>query len=286
MIKKALVTVFCLLPSIIFAQTAKRPALADTSDMASYNVYIKPIKDKIAKLTAAFMKAPTATRVSKKYQDIYQPKFDSLYKESDRLNREWVMRHPNSPSSLTALTASYMAYHDYEHTSAAFNSLSDQLKNTDKGKLIAKNIEKFNTVALGADAPEFSQAAPDGKMISLSSFKGKYLLIEFWASWCVPCRAKNPDLIKTYQKFREKNFAILGVSSDKDKQAWVAAIKKDGLTWPQVSDLQYRNNAVALLYRVHAIPQNFLINPDGKVVAKNLFGKDLDKKLGEILGVM
>lgn len=276
----------CSLPALVFAQAAKHTTPAATADMAAYNAYIKPIKDKVSKLNTSFMKAPVNMRVSKKYRDVYQPKFDSLYKESDRLNREWVLAHPNSASSLRALSASYMAYHDYEHTAAAYNSLSQQLKDTEDGKRIAKNIEKFNTVAVGTDAPEFSQPAPDGKMISLADFKGKYLLIEFWASWCVPCREKNPDLVKTYQRFKDKNFTILGVSSDKEKASWIAAIKKDGTIWPQVSDLKYRDNAVAKLYRVHAIPQNFLISPDGKVIAKNIFGKDLDNKLAEVLRAM
>lgn len=282
--KKILVTLLCCIPALVFAQTAKHTMPADTGDMARYKVYIKPISDKIAKLSADFMKTPVSVRVSKKFRDAYQPKFDSLQRICDDMNLKWAVSHPNSASSLVALRSSFMAYYDYDRTAAAYDGLSAKLKNTDEGKLIAKNIEKYNTIAIGTKAPEFSQAAPDGKMISLSSLHGKYVLIEFWASWCVPCREKNPDLIKTYQRFKEKNFTILGVSSDKDKAAWVAAIKKDGTTWPQVSDLKYRDNAVAKLYRVHAIPQNFLISPDGKVLAKNIFGKDLDKKLEGVLG--
>lgn len=284
--KKILLLLFWCIPALVLAQMVKHPVPVDTGDMARYNAYIKPVKSQMLKLGAEFMKTPVAVRVSKKYQEKYQAKYDSLEKISDRMNREWATAHPASASSLTALRSTYMAYHDYEHTAAAFNGLSDELKNSEQGRVIAKNIEKFNTVAVGIDAPGFSQAGPDGKMISLADFKGKYVLIEFWASWCVPCREKNPDLVKTYQRFKDKNFTILGVSSDKDKAAWVNAIKKDGTTWPQVSDLKYRDNAVDLLYHVHAIPQNFLISPDGKVIAKNLFGKDLDNKLANLLGAM
>jgi peroxiredoxin len=138
--------------------------------------------------------------------------------------------------------------------------------------------------SLGVKAADFTQNDVNGQPVSLSSFKGKYVLIDFWASWCKPCRAENPSVVKAYQTYKDKGFTVLGISLDTDVQKadWLEAIQKDGLTWTQLSDLK-SPNAVAQLYGVQSIPKNFLVDPNGVIVAKNLRGEELIKKLAELI---
>jgi peroxiredoxin len=139
-------------------------------------------------------------------------------------------------------------------------------------------------VEIGAAAPELSLATPDGKTVALSSLRGKYVLLDFWASWCGPCRGENPNVVAAYEKFKDKNFTIYGVSLDNNKDAWQKAITDDNLTWTQVSDLKGWASSAAALYSIQSIPSNFLIDPAGKIIARDLRGEDLDHKLEEVLG--
>ena len=138
-------------------------------------------------------------------------------------------------------------------------------------------------VDIGAKAPMFALPSSDGTIVSLSSFKGKYVLLDFWASWCAPCRGENPHVVAAYQKFKDKGFTVLGVSLDNSKDAWMRAINDDHLTWTQVSDLKGWSNAVALMYAVQSIPTNFLIDPNGQIVARDLRGDQLIEALTTIL---
>lgn len=164
--------------------------------------------------------------------------------------------------------------------------------NSEAASLLAGAVKKFpdNTTLVSLQkqylpkpAPDFTLPDTSGTAVSLSSFRGKYVLLDFWASWCGPCRRENPNVVQAYNQFKDKNFTILGVSLDKNKEAWLKAIKDDKLTWNHVSDLQEWNSAAAALYHVNGIPYNFLIDPQGNIIAENIRGEELQQKLREVI---
>jgi peroxiredoxin len=202
--------------------------------------------------------------------------------EGERL-KVFIAQHPDAFASMYLLSnlSSNLPAVQSEQMYAA---LSKRYKETTLAKSILKSIGAMKITAIGKMAPEFQQTDTAGKIVKLSDFKGKYVLLDFWASWCLPCREENPNVVKAYKLFSEKGFTVLGISLDQPgkKQAWLDAIKQDGLSWTQVSDLKFWNNAVAVQYGVRAVPQNFLLDKEGKIIAANIKGDELTKKLNEI----
>jgi peroxiredoxin len=169
---------------------------------------------------------------------------------------------------------------------ATYLAVADKLRkewpNYDVAKNFVSTVDKMKALAIGQPAPEISLPDTTGQVVKLSSFRGKYVLVDFWAKWCGPCRDENPNVVRAFNKYKDKGFTVFGVSLDRSKQDWIKAINDDKLTWTHVSDLKYWQSEAAKTYNITGIPFSLLLDPDGKIIAKNLRGAALDSKLAEI----
>jgi len=250
--------------------------------------YLEVIGGKSQDLSAGvnekFAKATQEQRADTAFMNSLNEEYRRLLDQRREKQLLFAKDNPNSFISIVAMSEAVSSNFDVDEIEPLFLAIDAKHRETSAGKAFAQRIEAVKTIVVGKKAPDFTQNDPEGNPVKLSDFLGKYVLIDFWASWCGPCRQENPNLVKAYAEYKDKGFEILGVSLDnKDgKEAWLTAIEKDGLTWPQVSDLNYWSNAVALMYGVRAIPQNHLIDPEGIILANNLRGEALDDFLKEL----
>ncbi|MDB5115667.1 MAG: hypothetical protein JWQ79_1159 [Mucilaginibacter sp.] len=249
-------------------------------------VQINPINEAAQRLYLEQRTAPASKQNTAEFQHDIQAKYKVLQDRQKTVLQNFATNHPASYLTLIVLNSLGKQGTDPYKMESLFNALNQSIKDTEAGKLLKRSIDISKITAIGAVAPDFTQADVNGNPVKLSSFRGKYVLIDFWASWCGPCRMENPAVVKAYNKYKDKNFTILGVSLDKAdaKADWMNAIKKDGLAWTQVSDLRFWSNQAAVLYFVGSIPANFLLDPNGKIIAKDLRGTDLEDKLEELFG--
>lgn len=212
--------------------------------------------------------------------------YNSVQESMQQVIDQFIKTKTKSAVSPFVLEVTYQFKEDVMVLENRFKQLDAAIKKSAYGKKLELLIAEKKVGAVGTLALDFTQEDTTGHPVSLSSFRGKYVLVDFWASWCGPCRNENPNVVENYNKFSKKNFTVLGVSLDRpgQKEKWVNAIKEDNLTWTHVSDLQFWNNSAAKLYHINSIPTNLLIDPNGKIVARNLRGPALQDKLCELLG--
>ena len=252
-----------------------------SDDKQVLDAQVLVVGKKIEALMQEYKALPVEKQQDEEFLQSIQGQYEAFIDEIKEIYKNFILDNLDLRVSILALSEYASLGSDVSEIEFLFNSLSSNIQNTDEGKAISNQINIGKVTAIGSTALDFTQNDPKGNPISLSDFRGKYLLIDFWASWCGPCRKENPSVVRAYQQFKDKNFEILGVSLDNPgaKQNWLNAIQKDGLTWPQVSDLKGWQNAVAVQYNIQSIPQNLLLDPNGVIIAKNLRGENLSETL-------
>lgn len=250
-------------------------------DYSLFKGQLKPLEDQMKPLTKKMMQY--MNEKNKPAQEELFPQLQALSKGMSQVRDDFFKKHPDSYVSLYLLSDGSGSVIDPLEFEPVFNTLSPRIRSSVIGKELSSRLKTAKKVDVGRPQIDFVQNDTEGKPVFLASYKGKYILLEFWASWCGPCRAENPNLVKAYHKFKDKNFEIIAVSLDHNKDLWLKAIAADGLPWIHVSDLNGVKNAVATMYDAKAVPQNFLIGPDGIILAKGLRGEELEKKLTELI---
>ncbi|TAH24406.1 MAG: AhpC/TSA family protein [Cytophagales bacterium] len=224
--------------------------------------------------------------------NVFQKNFESEQAKIKTIAKEFI-RQNNASIAIFALIDHFNFEQDYDFLDSLNQKMTKELPNSKYTKMLSSQFEKIqaykaqkataNNIGIGSLAPDFELQTPSGEKIKCSSFRGKYLLLDFWASWCKPCRAENPNVVNAYKKYSNKNFAILSVSLDQEKEAWLKAIETDKMTWNHASDLGGWESAVVPLYNLESIPATYLIDKEGKIIATQLRGEALENKLAEIL---
>lgn len=214
--------------------------------------------------------------------DKLQSLIDKNPNNEQAINIDYIKNHPNSFISGNVLKIYYPTW-GKDTSKLLYNELTERVKQSEFGRSVYEYLSLVQDIKIGNMFTDFTLPNYNGKQISLSNYKGKYVLLDFWGSWCGPCRAENPNLVKTYTKFKDKGFDILGVSVETNKNEWMDAIHHDGIVWESVSDLKGDKNKASLIYSISYYPANFLIDPNGIIIAKDLRGEDLNDKLSELL---
>ncbi len=264
----------------------KTEGSAETALFLEYNEISKKRDLRLDSLNKAFQQTMEVHKMDAKRMDslskLFEGPYNAIVNSTNLVMIEKIKKNADMYSSIIAIQALEPdKYHDVYQALDA--SLTKKFPRDNNIKMFHDVVQKMLATREGSLAPDINLPSPDGKEIALSSLRGKVVLIDFWASWCGPCRKEMPNVVKAYAKYKTRGFEIYGVSLDQDKDRWVEAIAKDGITWPQVSDLKHWSSEGARLYNVQSIPYTVLVDKEGKIIAKNLRGAELEKKLEEVL---
>lgn len=254
-------------------------------DNVKITALLKPYYDKYGVLNDEFKGQSLEKQRDTAYIASLDRRANEIQEEIIAVKMKYVKANLSRYMALMAFNSTLPPEFDAVAAEKTFNELDPAIRKSDLGLELAARIAKVKKTQEGAEAPDFTQTDTNGKPVKLSDFRGKYVLLDFWASWCAPCRRENPNVVKAYNAYKDKGFTVLGVSLDKagDRDKWLGAIEKDGLPWTQVTDLKAWENEAAKLYEVNAIPMNFLIDPNGKIIAKYLRGAALEETLQKVL---
>ncbi|MDB5013614.1 MAG: hypothetical protein JWQ25_1816 [Daejeonella sp.] len=253
-------------------------------DILAYTAAQIPFSETIKAIDVEAQQAFTGGNGSDSLRNVFMSRINKAQANYVGFQKDFVKKNPDKFISLLILPEVVKVTQHFLEADTLFNGLNTEIKSTPTAKRVKEYITSEMKLSIGAIAPDFTQPDTSNKKLSLSSLRGKYVLLDFWASWCGPCRQENPNVVEAYKLFKDKGFTVLGVSLDRDKKSWISAIHKDNLHWNHVSDLKQWYNDAAMLYSIQSIPGNFLIDPQGKIIARNLRGADLTDKLNELLG--
>lgn len=275
--------------SMTSADSVKHMKITGSPANTAYKQLLTMLEPNEKRFTALRKEFEALDEQQKKDKTIFQGFVDreqQLLLNSYGTHLKFAEQNPKSYLSVISLAHVAPKPELSQQAAAVFEKLDPELKKAPLAQGIPDLLAAPENTKTGNLAPDFAQPSPEGVPVKLSDFKGKYVLLDFWASWCGPCREENPNLVKTYKHYSPKNFTIFGVSLDRGSQrnAWLKAIEKDALTWTQAGDMLGWENKAAKIYGIRAIPANFLIDPEGRIVARDLRGEELDKKLRELIG--
>jgi peroxiredoxin len=245
-------------------------------DAIAFSDYIKDITDLENPLRSGYRKASAEEKV------VSDKKLNELEKQKAVMVKQFISAHTKSYYCIYLITRLTMGGTDYDEIKALYDLLDESAKQTDAGKKLAGKLEVLKKSMVGTPMIDFKQNDVNGRPVSLKSFRGKYVLVDFWASWCGPCRAENPNILKAYNAYKEKGFTVIGISLDNNSANWKKAIRDDKMPWTQLSDLKGWKNDVSAYYGIYAIPSNLLIDTSGKIIARDIRGAMLENKLKQL----
>lgn len=275
--------------AIINKDTIEKSSVIGTKNndiFQKFNDDTKAISDKVTKFQKDNSQKMMIAQRSKDTVTInaLKKQYIAYQEEMNLFSKKFIKENPNAYLSVLLLENFLMRkYLETSEITALYDKLADDVKKTKSGERIKTSLNAIKTVVIGKPAPMFSGPSPDGKTVSLKEVMGKVTIIDFWASWCAPCRAENPNVVALYNEFHSKGLNIIGVSLDKDAAKWKEAIAKDGLIWSHVSNLKFWEDPIAKQYNIQSIPATYILDAKGVIVAKDLRGEALKAKVKELL---